>query len=249
MLAEVPYDEWSATLDAVAEELLWESGVSEPPVDAFYLAIELGLMVTEDLQLPARAQFSRVACGSSETPQPTIVLGDEDRFERRQFAVAHELGEFAAVRVFERLAIDPRSSPFGSREQVANGLAGRLLLPRRWFHKQGIETDWDLLALKDVFWTASHELLARRMLDMPPRVLITVCDQGEVSWRRGNNGLVDPGLLAAEHDAWQECHVWDTPTSRQCSLPQGGAATIRCWPVHEPLWRREIIRTDIEAWE
>jgi len=42
--------------------------------------------------------------------------------------VAHEIGEHLAHRVFQRLAVDPRDTPSGTREQVANALASRLLL-------------------------------------------------------------------------------------------------------------------------
>ena len=244
MFVDIPYQDWSTALDTVADELLWEAGVHEPPVDAFYLALELGLAVTQDTQLPARAQFVRVAGDNQVDDQPTIVLGDDPRFERRQFAVAHELGEFAAVRVFERLAIEPREVPLGSREQVANALAGRLLLPQRWFHKEGVACDWDLPTLKDRFWTASHELIARRMLDMSPRVVVTVFDQGEVTWRRSNYGSQLGSLHEAEHAAWRECHNVEAATYRETHADNVTIAT-RCWPVHEPLWQREILRTEV----
>jgi hypothetical protein len=248
MLTDITYKDWSEALDATVEQLLWEAGVCEPPVDAYYLALELGLTVTQDLQLPARAQIVRVAGRNGSHTQPTIVLGEEERFERRQFAVAHELGEFAAVRVFERLGISPRTTPLGGREQVANALAGRLLLPRRWFHKLGLECDWDLIALRDKFWTASHELIARRMLDMPPRVVVTVFDLGSITWRRCNFASPVGGLLDAEYEAWNECHQCDMPTCREVQT-EGAATAIRCWPVHEPDWRREILRTEVTSWE
>ena len=68
-----------------------------------------------------------------------------------------------------------------AREQVANRLANALLLPRRWFAADGLEHDWDLLELKEHYVTASHELIARRMLDMRSPIVITVCDQGRDS--------------------------------------------------------------------
>lgn len=194
MFGDILYYDWVRALDATAEELLWEAGLSEPPVDAFLIAMRLGVLVTEDYELPARAQFVRLAGNARAEPHgsanvsldgtcstPTIVLGQEQRFERRQFAVAHELGEFAAERVFDRLGISPRHVPLGSREQIANSLAGRLLLPQRWLAKFGTQYDWELEHLKQTFWTASYELLARRMLDMSPRVVLTVFDLGKTS--------------------------------------------------------------------
>lgn len=212
MFGDIPYEEAAATLDEVAEQLLWEAGVGEPPVDAFFVAMRLGLVVAEHAALPSRAQFVRVAGEAAIAEQPTIVLGDDDRFERRQFAVAHELGEFAAVRVFEQLGVDPRHVPLDAREQVANRLAGRLLAPQRWLKKEGLACEWDLALLKDTFWTASHELLARRMLDMSPPIVITVFDEGQVAWRRSNFRAGNIAMLEDEHSAWRECHHLSAPS-------------------------------------
>jgi hypothetical protein len=143
--------------------------------------------------------------------------------------------------LFDRLAINPRLVPQGTREKVANALAGRLLLPGRWFRKAGLECDWDLLELRERFWTASHELVARRMLDMPVSVVITVFDQGSVAWRRSNFGPTT-ALSACEHEAWLECHHWAQLTS---SADSELGVTVRCWPVHEADWRREIMRTEV----
>ena len=248
MFADIPYEEWSNAFEHTVDELLWEAGIGEPPVDAFLVAMRLGLIVTEDLALESRARMVRLDQGESHEPaQPAtaIVLGEEQRFERRQFAVAHELGEFAAMRVFDRLAVDPRHAPYGTREQVANVLAARLLLPARWFRKHALACDWDLPLLKDTFWTASHELIARRMLDMSPPVVITVFDQGHQTWRRSNFRPHIGGLLEVEHRCWQQCYQ----TSEGTRGEQPPGTFVRCWPIHEPDWRREIIRTDFEHWE
>lgn len=256
MFFDIPTRDYTAALDRVAEELLWEAGVHEPPVDAFLIAMRLGVVVTEDDALPGRAQLvrldDRIAATSRAvmeevelaTASPTIVLGQELRFERRQFAVAHELGEFAAVRVFDHLAIDPRQVPLGSREQVANALAGRLMLPQRWLQKSGELCEWDLAALKEMYWTASHELIARRLLDCTPRVVVTLFDEGRITWRRSNLERT-AALLTAEHDCWQQCHHWATNTTQHVELAEDARATIHCWPVHEPHWRREIMRTEL----
>jgi len=257
MFGDILYEDWTLALDSTAEELLWEAGLSEPPVDAFLIALRLGVLVTEDFALPARAQFVRLAGDARSNQQeaatlsrchgystPTIVLGQEQRFERRQFAVAHELGEFAAERVFDRLGISPRHVPLGSREQIANSLAGRMLLPQRWLAKFGIECEWDLQLLKETFWTASYELLARRMLDMSPRIVLTVFDLGKISWRQGNFNTAIAPPTATEIDCWRECHESGCPVVATSS-EMGGAATVRCWPVHEPEWKREIMRVDL----
>ena len=86
-------------------------------------------------------------------------------------AVAHEIGEHIAYRVFARWGADPVETAANAREQVANWLAGRLLLPTAWFAADGTACGWDLLALKARYNTASHELIARRMLECRPPVM------------------------------------------------------------------------------
>ena len=157
----------SAACDEVAAELLAEAGWIEPPVDAFELASQLGYEIAFDARQEARGRIKRLA------GKPTVFLSPDLRPERLQWAAAHEIGESAAWQVFERLDQDPRTVRANVREQVANWLAGRLLIPSRWWHTSGAEMDWDLLALKHRFSTASHELLARRMLEAEPPVVIT----------------------------------------------------------------------------
>ena len=66
----------------------------------------------------------------------TILLRSDPRAERRQWALAHEIGEHAAHRVFLRLGVDFREVTANEREALANSMAGRLLLPTRWFAKE-----------------------------------------------------------------------------------------------------------------
>ena len=170
MLSEIPDDEFAAALDACAAEVLWEAGVTEPPVDA--------LALPKALRPRRRARFCDAASRSIRAVwrsrgqnggQGTIVVGVAERPEREQWAVAHEIGESVAYRVFERLGVAFDEALPTARELVANRLASALLLPRRWFAADGREHDWDLLELKERYRTASHELIARRMLEMPAR--------------------------------------------------------------------------------
>jgi Zn-dependent peptidase ImmA (M78 family) len=243
MLSEIPDNEFCAALDACASEVLWEAGVSEPPVDALCVAEALGLVVARDDSLPYRGRFVRLAeqGGSS---QATIVVGQSERPEREQWTVAHEIGESVAYRVYERLGIPFCEALPASRELVANRLASCLLLPRRWFASDAYEVDWDLLQLKDRYATASHELIARRMLEMRPPVVITVFDLGRVHWRRSNVTARAPGLLPIEHTIWREAHE-SSLTSEAVVDPETGIENVRCWAIHEPGWKREIMRSEI----
>ncbi len=181
MLSEIPDDEFAAAIDACAAEVLWEAGVTEPPIDALVVAEQLQLVVARDYAMPYRGRFVRLASHESDGGgQSTIVVGTAERPEREQWAVAHEIGESAAYRVFERLGVSFDESLATAREQVANRLSSAILLPRRWFAVDGREYDWDLLELKERYATASHELIARRTLEMRPAIVITVCDHGRI---------------------------------------------------------------------
>ena len=90
-----------------------------------------------------------------------------------------------------------------AREEVANRLAGRLLLPTAWFLADAASGGWDLLALKSQYATASHELIARRMLECPPPVIVTIFDHRAVSFRRSNVPGQVPPPSAAEMACWR----------------------------------------------
>jgi hypothetical protein len=245
MLSEIPDDEFTAALDACAAEVLWEAGVNEPPVDALTLAERLELVVARDFATPCRGRFVRLADhGGSRESQATIVVGQAERPEREQWAVAHEIGESVAHRVFERLGVSFDESLPTAREQVANRLASALLLPRRWFASDGLDHDWDLFELKERYNTASHELIARRMLEMRPPIVITVCDLGRVHWRRSNATARPPAMLPEERDIWQVAHRMGLPAGDMLD-GETGLERVRCWPIHEPDWKREILRSEI----
>ena len=85
-------------------------------------------MAVDDRQ-QGRARYVRLGSHRAARPKATILLRPDPRCERRQWAVAHEIGEHVAHRVFHLLGIDPREAAPDRRERAANHLAGRLLLP------------------------------------------------------------------------------------------------------------------------
>jgi hypothetical protein len=242
MLAELTQEELAAGLDCVVEEILEEAGVFEPPVDALAIARTLGVAVALDDRQEGRARYVRLGERWSGRPRATILLRPEPRFERRHWAVAHEIGEHIAHRVFARWGADPADSPANAREQAANSLASRLLLPTKWFAADAGACDWDLFALKGRYGTASHELIARRMLEFPPVVVVSVFDQGRISFRRGNvPGRVPP--LPVEMECWRKVHEHCRP-----QRTRGDFCQVQGWPIHEEGWEREILRTELLEW-
>jgi len=107
---------------------------------------------------------------------------------------------------------------------------------------------WDLIALKERYSTASHELIARRMLEMPPPIVVTLCDLGRVRWRRTNTGSRPPRLLPEENNVWRVAHESGTAASETFDASATGLDSVHCWPIHEVDWKREILRTAIAEW-
>ncbi|MCE5269384.1 MAG: ImmA/IrrE family metallo-endopeptidase, partial [Planctomycetaceae bacterium] len=186
MLSQYTREELSSGLDEMAMEVLHQGAVASPPVDAVDLARTLGIAVAWDDRQNGRARYVRLTSHRPERTSATILLRPDPRTERRHWAVAHEIGEHVAHRVFARWGVDPRTAPANAREEVANQLAGRLLLPTAWFAADGQYCGWVLLALKERYATASHELIARRMLECHPPVVISIFDHRRLSFRRSN---------------------------------------------------------------
>jgi Zn-dependent peptidase ImmA (M78 family) len=242
MLAEIAAEELSGCLDEVAREVIDTAEVAGPPVDTLAVARELGIIVARDDRQRCRARFVRLRSGGRGRERPTIFLRSEPRPERRHWAVAHEIGEHTAHRVFGMLGIDAREVAPKMREDVANYLAGRILLPAEWFATDGFDCGWDLMELKSRYQTASHELIARRMLDMSPPVIVTVFDNGELYFRRANVPGSVPGPSTVELTCRHEANRHNEP---QHSADRTGS--VQAWPVHEEGWQREILRTEVEV--
>jgi hypothetical protein len=241
MLAEFPREELAAGLDAVVAEILALAGVERPPVDAFAVARALDITVAADDCQDGRARYVRRK-GRSR-PAATILLKADPRAERRQWAVAHEIGEHATQRAFAVWGVDPRETPPNAREAVASHLAGRLLLPTAWFAADAAECGWDLLALKTRYASASHELIARRMLECRPPVIITIFDQRAMHFRRSNLPGRIPPPSPAELACWRAVHH-----GNRAQTAAEGPCTVQGWPVHEDGWQREILRTEIDEY-
>jgi hypothetical protein len=243
MLPEFTREELAAGLDRVVEDVLAKAHIATPPVDAFAVASALGIAVALDDRQPGRARYVRLSDRRSQHSRATILVSPEPRLERQQWAVAHEIGEHVACHVFAHWGGHPCEDAPNAREAVANNLAGRLLLPTVWFSADGATNHWDLMALKSRFQTASHELIARRMLECRPSVIISIFDQQRVSFRRSNLSGHVPPLSPVERQCWHNVHDRNHP------LRLGeGPDVVQGWPIHEEGWKREILRRELDEY-
>jgi Zn-dependent peptidase ImmA (M78 family) len=234
---DLPRDELLLKLDTFVDDLLRRAGVAEPPVDAIQLAQRhLGMVVCLDRRQAARGRAQRTG------GRPQIFLKPEPTEERHQWTVAHEIGEHLKVPLLERLGIDPRETRAMAGESLANLLAHHLLVPACWFTSDAPQLGYDVLELKQRYRTASHEVLALRLLDLPEPVIITIVDNDHVSRRRSNAWRVRKQLEPVE----QRCQRYVNHYSRPKVLREDGW-TVHGWPVHQADWKREILRSVVET--
>jgi hypothetical protein len=82
------------------------------------------------------------------------------------------------------------------------------------------------------------------MLEMRPSIVITIYDHGRVHWRRSNVTARPPSMLPEEKAVWAEAHETGLPTEAVLDA-ETGLELVRCWPIHEPGWKREILRSEV----
>jgi hypothetical protein len=222
-------------VDGVVADLLETANWGRPPVDALALARRhLGIEVSVDPQQANRGRAQRNGAGR------LIYIRPENRPERMQWAIAHELGEHLRPRIQERLPLtEPMSPELG--EHLANLFAARLLVPTRWFAGDAARLRCDLLKLKEHYATASHEVLAWRLLDLPRPCVVTIVDDNRLTRRRSNAWEPPRTLLSAEVRCQRFVHEKGEP-----GIVHQDGWTIQGWPVHESTRRREILRA---TWE
>jgi hypothetical protein len=139
-MIQIHTDQGTQVLEDAISRVLRRAGIKRPPIDAAEVARRLGYAVLWDASQQSRARIALVRGAPSRTSRPAIFLRPEPRPERVQWAIAHELGEACAGHVIDRLSASPDGSP-QNREQLANALATRLLLPMKWFARAAAEFD------------------------------------------------------------------------------------------------------------
>ena len=239
MIEDLSREEVVAVVDRAVEELLGAAGLEGPPVDAIALAQRhLGMIVCLDRRQRQRGRAQR-ALGRRQ-----IFLRPEPSEERHQWTVAHEIGEHVKADLLRRLGVEPEQTRAMIGESLANLFAHRLLVPTCWFRDDAPAQDYDLLELKKRYSTSSHEVVAWRLLDLPSPCIITVVDNDHVHRRRSNAWPVRREL----HPVERQCQRYVSHHSRPHQLREAGW-TVQGWPVHRPDWKREILRSVVEACE
>jgi hypothetical protein len=229
-------EEVLVVVDRVVEELLARGGVEKPPVDAIVLARKhLGMQVCLDRAQPQRGRAQRSG------GRRQIFLRPEPTVERHQWTVAHEIGEHFKTPLLARLGVEPTETRAMAGESLANLFAYHLLVPSHWFAADAPASGYDVLALKEKYQTASHEVIAWRFLDLPAPCIVTIVDNEAIHRRRSNAWRAGRKLAPAE----QRCQHYVNHYSRPRTVQEDGW-TVHGWPVHQADWKREILRSVID---
>jgi hypothetical protein len=233
---ECSREEIVAAVDDLVEELLEAGHIAQPPVDVIRLARHrLGIDVCLDRQ---QANRGRAQCGAGGQQ---IYLRPEPSEERHQWTVAHEIGEHLKPELLQRLGLSPGEISPMLGESFANLVAFRLLVPTRWFGHDAPSHRFDLLCLKARYRTASHEVIALRMLDLPSPCVVTILDNNHVTRRRSNAWPVNRSLLPLE----RQCQEYVNYYSRSQTV-QAEGWSVTGWPVHNLDWKRDVLRSVYE---
>jgi hypothetical protein len=215
--------------DGIVAELLQELGLPPVNIDAFAVARGLGMDVAVDARQAGRARIKRIAGTQA------VLLRPEERPERLQWALAHEIGESLAPRVAARLKGEGGEVAI-LREQWANLFASRLLLPRGGFLPLARQLDGNVIQLKRHFPNVSFEQLLWGLLRLEVPTVASVFDQGSLVRRIGNTGGKAP-LTPWEREVWERVHE-----TGECLDETAGPYRLQGWAIHEPPWKRELLR-------
>ena len=122
-----------ARLDEVVNELLKDVGTDSPPINSFQVAQHLGWEIILDEKQQSRGRLKRI------NYKPTIFLKPDDRPERLQWALAHEIGE----------SLSSRWSSLFDEEELANhrNLAGEQEAQAESFEARNLELEVELTNL------------------------------------------------------------------------------------------------------
>ena len=227
------YSEVDSVLTQLAAKILDDAGIEGPPVDSMAVARSVGATVAIDPAQKARG----ILCGPRKRPK--IYLRADDREERLYSTAAHEVAELLMPDIADMLCADGYELDARSAEDLAQRFIGLLLCPRPWFEDDCRRCGFSLPELKKIYCTASNEVIARRMLHEDQPTIVTICDPGN-TMRLHNLTYPPPPMQPVEARAQREAHEGEAVVYTE------GEMTVRAWPIHEPGWKREILRTTFD---
>ena len=199
--------------------------IERPPVDAFLVAEKLDYEISIDDKLKTRG-YKRRRWGKDE-----IIVNSPSKSERKHFTIAHEIAEHT-------LACGELTGE--DLEKACNAMASSLLMPAQWFEMDAKACNFDLLELKKIYSTASHEAVAYRMLQFS-ECIITIFDNGKVTVRKASINNPCRHIHPIEVKCFQK-----VSNSGEPSAVSGDNVRVQGWPAFKDDWKRVILRTEMD---
>jgi len=222
-------EEVHQAVDRIVTELLAESDISVPPVDAALVARRARV------EIEPRARKQRLGTKRDSSPPSTASP------EAKQWLAAQAIGEQLKPSLLQRLGFPPEQKRLLLGESLATLVASHLLLPAAWFGDDAQILKGDVMELKKRYTTVAADVIAWRLLDLPAPCIITIVDNDHVQRRRSNAWRISRELAEPE----RECQRYVNHYSRPRVICADGW-TVQGWPVHQSDWKREILRSVVE---
>ena len=221
-------------IDRLLVQLLERAGVAAPPVDALRIAEDhLGIPVEyaePEEEADGRPPRRRQNSGS-------IVLSPRMTREQEQTAAARAIAASLIPDLFRKLEIPLVDENKQVQTQFRGLIVARLLVPTRMLRTAQRACKSDVVTLKEVFTTASMEVIALRLLDLDQPCVVTVLDDGVVAVRRANAASVNKKLLLSEEQCARRVMELDLPHQVRAE-----GWTVQGWPVPDRPFRRVVLR-------
>src|SRR5262249_52986409 len=126
-------------------------------------------------------------------------------------------------------------------ESLTTLIASHLLLPTSWFSGDARRLAYDIAELKKLYATVAPDVIAWRLLDLAEPCIITIVDNDHVKRRRSHAWRVGREREAPE----RACQRYVNHSSQPRVVCADGW-TVQGWPVHQPDWKREILRSVVD---
>ncbi len=234
-MAEFSAEELVEACDRLVAGLLDRAGVTTPPVHALRVAEDhIGIPV--EVVEPEEDERGRPR-PRTRRPSSGIVLSPHMTDEQQQSAAAQGIARTLLPDLLRKLEIPEGSESKQAAAHFRGLLVARLLVPTRLLRAALRNCKFDLPALKDVFTTATMEMIALRLLDLDDPCVIAIVDDGVVATRRGNTMPAGRKLTPPEQQCLDRVMELDLPHK-----VRGDGWTVCGWPISGRPFRRVVLR-------
>jgi predicted transcriptional regulator len=239
-MSDFNQDELFETIDRAVQNLFKAHRVEQAPVDAVELVqAEYGYIVREldpeeEAELTARGQPMKPAKRRSRE----IVFNSSHGVESRNILSARAIARELIPNILKRLGVSEGTENRSATTQLVGLITPRILLPTRWFEREAPRQGYDLWKLKEVFSSATYEMITARLLDLEEPCIMVIVDDGEVAARKSNRTSAPKKLTDTEKKCLDKVGELGEPQTVRSE-----SWTVRGWPIPTGPFNRIILRS------